>query len=251
MIAAALISLISLVIGAVIGLILAGLRNPPAAGASDRKHQNELARLVRNSRSGQLGVEINGKLYSTSRQLNTAQRTALAQVHDELQLWLGVEDLPGRVSSFPAKEPIAPTARVAPLGAGAVVPAPLPATSARPDAAPVIPQKPLRSEPASNVRPPSLEIGEILARAINPVEPVRDAPDAPTTLAGQVDAIIQERLPQSALSDRSIKLKDGPDGGIVVLVDGQKYRGVGEVTDAQVRTFIQACVAEWEKKYGK
>lgn len=254
LLAAGLIGLISLVIGAVIGLILPGLRNPPAVGGASRsKDQVEIARMVRNLRSGELGVEINGKIFATSTDLTPAQRENLIQIHDELQLWLGVDDLPGRTASAPAQSPQAPTPRLAPAGGERPASPPVSSRSVSTLApsTPLPAQKPPRPEPASNVRPPSLEIGDILSRAMNPTDPAREAQDAPTTLAGQVDAIIQERLLLSPLKDRSIKLKDSPDGGIVVLVDGQRYHGVGEVAETQVREFIQACVAEWEKKYGK
>lgn len=241
LIAAAVIGLISVVVGVVIGFILAGLRNSPADSGSGRKDQTEVARLLRNARSGQLGVEVNGTYYGSATALNAAQRKSLVQIHDELQLWLAVEDLPGRIAA--AAPPVAPTERVTPPGEK-IPPTPS-VVLARP--ASVIPPPP---KPAANIRPPSMEMGDILSRVFTS-EPAHDAPDAPTTIAGQVDAIIQERLPQTILRDRSIKLKDSPDGGIIVLVDGQKYQGVGDVTDPQVREFIQGCVTEWEKRYGK
>jgi hypothetical protein len=70
----------------------------------------------------------------------------------------------------------------------------------------------------------------------------------PKSIAAQVDEIVQERLPGSPFYNRAIKLMELPGKGLVVLVDGLQYEGVGEVADPVVQTFLRECVAEWERR---
>jgi len=244
LIAAAIITVISLAIGAVIGFILAGMRNSPEDSSKNRKDLTDVAKFVRHSRTGQMGVEIDGKIHVTPKEINAVQRKALVQVYEDLQRWLGLEGRPVNTAAATAPQTASP--QVAPPQqakppAGPVKPAAI-VTPARPSTI---------SAPPPAVKPPSMDLRDILSSAMSPGLPAKEEAAQPTTLAGQVDAIIQERLPQSVLWNRNIHVKDSPDGGILVLVVGQRYQGVGDVTDTQVRDFIQACVNEWEQRYGK
>jgi len=70
----------------------------------------------------------------------------------------------------------------------------------------------------------------------------------PKTMAAEIDAIIQEKLPGSNLSDRSVRIEEQPNFGLFVVVDGEKYAGVNAVPDEAVRSFIQRAVAEWQDR---
>lgn len=75
-----------------------------------------------------------------------------------------------------------------------------------------------------------------------------DAP-APTSMVGQIDAILQKSLIGTPLAERGIRLIESAQGSVVVMVGLQRYSGVGEVTDPEVQAAIKAAIAEWEKKF--
>jgi hypothetical protein len=66
------------------------------------------------------------------------------------------------------------------------------------------------------------------------------------SIALQVNKILQQKLKTSKFKNQKIEIIETQGIGMVVVVDDQTYDGVGDVPDEEVRTFIQACVAEWE-----
>ncbi|MCC6298054.1 MAG: hypothetical protein IT314_02060 [Anaerolineales bacterium] len=76
----------------------------------------------------------------------------------------------------------------------------------------------------------------------------RPAPP-PTSIVGQIDLILQEKLIGSPLADKGLSLSQSPEGGVIVNIGPSKYSGVDEVPDAEIKSFIRAAIAAWEKKY--
>ena len=77
-----------------------------------------------------------------------------------------------------------------------------------------------------------------------------DRPAAPaTSIVGQIDAILQERLAGSPLEDRGVFLAQSPDGSVNVYVGLTRYMGIEEVPDAEIKAAIRAAISEWENKY--
>lgn len=71
----------------------------------------------------------------------------------------------------------------------------------------------------------------------------------PKSMADEIEELLQYRLaldPQ--LSSRSIHIRSSEDGSIFVEVDGQNFDGIGDVSDEQVRTYLQKIVQEWEAR---
>jgi hypothetical protein len=68
------------------------------------------------------------------------------------------------------------------------------------------------------------------------------------SLAAEIDAILQEKLPASPLVGRSIHLEEQPDFGLLVIVDNDSYGGVDAVPDESIRALIQSAVAEWQRR---
>jgi hypothetical protein len=81
-----------------------------------------------------------------------------------------------------------------------------------------------------------------------PAIPVAAAP-TPTTMVGQIDAILQTNLIGTPLANRGIRLVESPEGGALVVVENDRYAGVGEVPDPQIQATIRAAIADWEKRY--
>ena len=114
-------------------------------------------------------------------------------------------------------------------------PQPAPSSAARPAPPPVVAPRPAETAPAA---PP-------LAGAAKPPEPV----SAPTTMVGQIDAILQTKLSGTSLAGRGIRLVESAQGGAMVVVGMNRYAGVGEVPDPEIQALIRAAIAEWESKY--
>ncbi len=87
--------------------------------------------------------------------------------------------------------------------------------------------------------------------ATKPTEPAAEKKPAPppTSIVGQINLVLQEKLAGSPLEDRGISMSQSAEGGVIVTVGASQYFGVDEVPDADVKSFVRAAVAEWEKKY--
>lgn len=118
-------------------------------------------------------------------------------------------------------------------------PAPAPSGSAhRPTVPPFEGQMVAASVPARGT-------GPLGAPPPPPSEPV----SAPTTMVGQIDAILQTKLIGTPLATRGIRLVESAQGGAMVVVGLNRYEGVGEVPEPEVQAVIRAAIAEWENKY--
>lgn len=72
---------------------------------------------------------------------------------------------------------------------------------------------------------------------------------SPTSMVGQIDAILQRMLTGTPLMSLGVRLIESPQGNVTVMVGANKYAGVGDVPDPQVQAAIRAAIAEWEKKF--
>ena len=142
------------------------------------------------------------------------------------------------VKSLPAKEQPAP---------GAVEearPAPEP-VSPSPVSTPLL--TPVKApSTAETVRKPSANPIDFFAHALQSDVPKASA--EPKSIAGQVDEILQEKLVESPLANRAIRLMELPGKGMVVMVGLNQYDGVDAVPDADVRALIRSAVSEWERR---
>ncbi len=233
-----MIGLISLGIGGIAGFLLAGLQTP-ASKAEPKRGRSlvETARLWRDRRSGKILVESNGQMYQAVDELSPDQRIEFNALMDELQNWLGVPDLAGRITVPPVRAPAASSPVSEAIGTQFAPSVPQP----------VLPSAPLIVDVPPETKSPSLQVGDILARAVN-LDTSKKETAPPKSIAGQVDEIVQEWLPGSLLSNRTIKLMELPGKGLVVFVDGTEYEGIGDVADPAVQTFLRGCVAEWERR---
>ncbi len=111
-----------------------------------------------------------------------------------------------------------------------------------PQPAPV--QAPLRQA----VRPVPVPAAAAPAPAAQPPAPAESGPK-PTSMVGQIDAILQAKLAGTPLATRGIRLIESVQGGAAVMVGLSRYAGVGEVPDPEVQAVIRAAIAEWENKY--
>ncbi len=87
------------------------------------------------------------------------------------------------------------------------------------------------------------------APAPSPAKKAAEPELAPTSIVGQINAILQVRIAGTPLASPGIILMESPTGGVWVYVGVNKYEGVDEVPDEAVKAAIRAAIAEWEKKY--
>ncbi len=71
----------------------------------------------------------------------------------------------------------------------------------------------------------------------------------PLSIVAQIDSVLQTRLAGTALVNKGIRLQESLEGGVIVWVGLDKYKGVDEVPDETVKEVIKAAIAEWENKY--
>jgi hypothetical protein len=71
----------------------------------------------------------------------------------------------------------------------------------------------------------------------------------PSTIAAQIDEILQGKLVGHPLAQQGIKVMDSATGGVTIVVGNQRFEGVGDVPYPEVKAVLQQAIAEWEKKY--
>jgi hypothetical protein len=64
----------------------------------------------------------------------------------------------------------------------------------------------------------------------------------------QINDILPARIASTRFESMGITVNDAPDRGVVVTLDGEKYPGVKDVPDEEVRNLIRSAVIEWEKQ---
>jgi hypothetical protein len=72
---------------------------------------------------------------------------------------------------------------------------------------------------------------------------------ASLSIVQQIDFILQERLMNSPMSRRGVRLQESIQGGVEVYVGLQKFDAVDDVPDEEIKSAIRSAIAEWEKKY--
>lgn len=96
----------------------------------------------------------------------------------------------------------------------------------------------LRREPP----PPQLNVTALAAPAALPTRPA-----GATTLADQIDAILQKHLAaEPEMAARTIRLRDNPSGGLRIEIDGHFYDRPREIPELAIQRLIKKALKEWE-----
>ena len=66
------------------------------------------------------------------------------------------------------------------------------------------------------------------------------------SIIAQIDEILQEKLADSDLRDRGIRLMESSNRGLVVLVGLDQYENIGDIPDDAIVRVIRQSVSEWE-----
>jgi hypothetical protein len=210
----------------------------------------EVASLMRDKTTQDLVVAINGNTYRAATELNPGQLRRMHFTSKVLEKWLA-DTPPAPLSEAPGAESSLEPDASQPSPVESASPGPLgipeewiPAESAPMEQKSELPSAFIVPELPDEVKPVSTQISDVVGGILNP------AP-APTTefksIAMQIDEILQEMIANTPFEERGISVNDAPDHGVMVTLDGNKYPGVKDVPDEEVRNLIRSAVVEWEK----
>jgi hypothetical protein len=129
-------------------------------------------------------------------------------------------------------------------GRPAPVPAPAPVATPPPV---TYPPHSLQPQPVASTPVASRPISQPMAS--KPAEKAENAVPKAIGIVGQIDSILQARIAGTALDGRGIYLANSPEGGVIVNVGLQKFNGIDEVTDPEIKAALRAAITEWENKY--
>ncbi len=219
---------------------------PPAAIPRASRPGRLVAALWRAPEGNALQVEVDGKMLRVHSELKYEQRERLEKAVLELKAWLGYGQ-PSAPAPSPAAEPSAAAPKPV-TGALKTAGEPLPPSPAvatpRPATGPLKPA-------TGQLRPP--DTGPLRPRGTGALTPPSGAPavkdTGPLSIVAQVDEILQEKLANSSLASRGIRLAEMPHHGVIVWIGLDHYEGIEAVPDAEVRDLIRESVKEWETRY--
>ena len=185
---------------------------PPAAPAAIKVDDPGLMRIK--NENGTLALDLDGARVDATT-LSADQRKRLIELLTLIRPWL--EGKPAAAPSMTATPPPPP-------------PQPAPAQTAVPPSPATPAIQPTPAKPATIAK--------------------EDRPNTPAnSIVAQIDSILQTRIAGTSMEERGVFLAQSPEGGVMVYVGLNKFMGVDEVPDEEIKSVIRAAIAEWEKKY--
>jgi len=196
---------------------------------------------------GNLRLKLDGERRNTSA-LDSEDRKRLIAVLTQIRPWL--EAPKPAASASPASTPPRPVASQK----GAQPPQGTSTPKVTPPSKSSTPSLSDRmAQVAGMVPPPKPKPATQSTPAAKPATPTpeeeNDKPIGTQSIVMQIDSILQARLTGTALDDRGIRLQESSQGGVLVWVGIEKFEGVDEVTDPEIKAVIRAAITEWENKY--
>jgi hypothetical protein len=250
-----LVAGIALLLGLLLGLGIASAMGFWERRRERRRGRDELLRVWREARSRRLNLEVEGDIYQTTDDLSVRQYREILRTLNELGKWLGGIRGEIRPPVFEDQSEGALEYTGSPIQQIQSTEAPQATNERQAGAAP--PVNPAgtgisiptdeageKTQRVENKR--SSGLGSSLGRIFRRKQPEKQ--EQPTSMAEQIDAILQEKLSGIPLPGVEINLVESPDRGLSVLVGDQVYDGVGEIPDDRIRELIQDSVREWEKR---
>lgn len=201
---------------------LAGAQVKQASAAVSPVTSDDPGLMRIKNENGLLTLDLDGVRVNPSA-LSTEQRKRLIEMLNAMRPWLE-----GKPASTPA--PMTPPQ-----------PTPVPVADTRQGTATPIafplPRPVTQPQPSTPKPSPSTRKKE-------------DEPEAaPTSIVGQINAILQARIVNTPLMSRGVTLMESITGGVNVYVGIQRYEAIDDVPDDEIKAAIRAAIAEWEDKY--
>ena len=195
---------------------------PALPAAAPVELPKSLLRLERNPETGGLTIVMAGKPFPDVDRLDPDERKQLLSLLQEVSLWLKKGGAPGPVAQ--------------PTGGAA----------AAPDLRRIPP--PIEHAPEVSLPQKSGGITDTLSDMLNPgVAAVVAAKNAPLSIVGQIDAILQTRLAGTELGKTKIYMTEDAHKNVVVCVGSKVYDGIGAMPEGEIKELVKSCVREWER----
>ncbi len=161
---------------------------------------------------------------------------------------------PPRPASSPPSATVPPSADQTPPRPASPSPGAVPGSA--PVSSPTTSTPPRPDSPPSRDLPGSQPVSEPVLRPARPVSPIpsplfeseQHKPATNLSIVEEINTILQARLAASPLAHRSIRLQESPQGGVIVWVGLQKFAGIDEVPDPEIRAILRAAIEEWERR---
>lgn len=231
----------------------------------DADHHRSLARLWREKESGSLLVETPTQIAGSEAELTEKERQEMLALGKEWLRWLSgplsaVEPAPAAAQPVREAAPEIPPVATQPavLGTGPLNPQRVVPVSAPPPPVPAVtgtgPLNPQRVVTGTGPLNPS--------RTVTGTGPLRtldglpgDKKNTPLTpsrsIVQQVDDILQERLRNTPLNERGIRLTQDLRDGVVIWVGLERFVGLDSVPYPEVTEAVRGAVKEWEETTGQ
>ena len=116
----------------------------------------------------------------------------------------------------------------------------------------VLEEQAFQEKVQSTSEPVALKLKNIIVP--NPIDQGKAAQKTTTqskSIVLQVDDILQEMITRDDLSRYGLRLTEDAKQGVIVWLGVERYYGISAVPDPEVRSIIQAAVAEWERRTGE
>ena len=78
--------------------------------------------------------------------------------------------------------------------------------------------------------------------------PKRNVAALKKSIVAQIDDILQEKVLNSPLKDRGVRLMESVDGSMSVYIGFDRYIDIDSIPDEDVIAIIRASVKEWEQR---
>jgi hypothetical protein len=182
--------------------------------------------------AGKLRLKLDGQQTDTSA-LDAGQRKRLIEIITRMRPWLEVK------KSVPSKQETPPPPQPQPSSSPQDAPPPQAVSSRRahgPDGATPAPPQAARGE-------------RITAPPVPDEDKEEESAPEPQSIVAQIDSVLQARLVGTPLDGKGVRLQESLEGGVLVWVGLEKYEGIEDVPDEQVKAALKGAVAEWENKF--
>ncbi len=103
-------------------------------------------------------------------------------------------------------------------------------------------------EPAPQPAPPP-QAPEPAQPSVSPfVTEPSEVPFSEKSIVAQIDDILQEKIFDTPLKDKGIRLMENLDGSMRVLIGMDQYDDVSSIPDETIKAAIRAAVRDWEQR---
>ncbi|MBC8504088.1 MAG: hypothetical protein H8D34_04485 [Chloroflexi bacterium] len=109
-----------------------------------------------------------------------------------------------------------------------------------------IPASPVQAPSQTEPQPAQLPQSQPVVSPFTSDEP--EIPYAEKSIVGQIDDILQEKITNTPLRERGIRLMENLDGSMRVMIGLDQFEDVSSIPDETVKAAIRAAVQDWEQR---